>query len=421
MSDPADPRPASTPPPPIGAAPAWASAHSRQATAAPLTSRQWVPEIAWLGALVVLVFADPSTELSIFNPPPVAFLGALWCSVLLFRRVPLAALGLVWLAGVAQVTQNSPLTLAQVAVVPVAYGCARYGSVWTAAAAGVSMPLAAALGVLYVQHGGWNVVDYRLADLVDSVRYRADTLTLFSAATLLTLAIPWLLGLLMRALNRSRTAERARDEAQAQAILTQEIAELREAQAGLARDVHDVVGHSLAVILAQAESAQFFADDAPRLQSTLATIATSARSSLADIRHVLGQTGATAALDDNAFTELVEGVRSTGRGVTVAEVGTPRPLPPDLRVVAHRVAQEMLTNAVRHGDGSSAIEMTRFWGETLCIQTRNKTALGEPMSAHGSGILGMLRRLESVGGTLTAVREGDDFVATAWMPTGGLR
>lgn len=383
---------------------------------------KWLIELAWALLVLTLGVADPATEFSIFHPEPLLILVALIAAVIASRKWPAVALGILWLSGIAQTSQHVAVSLAQLAVIPVAYGCARYGKTLTVIAAGVSMPLAAALGLYYVNEGGWSVLDYRLGDLFNSVRNRSDTLTLLGAAALLTLMIPFLLGLLTRALARTRTAETARDKAQARVAMAQEIADLRESQASLARDVHDVVGHSLAVILAQAESAQFFADDHERLRSTLATIATSARGSLADIRHVLDQTSKGApVVTVGAFSDLIEGVRASGREVTVTDVGTPRPLPPELQVVAHRVMQEMLTNAVRHGDGSQPIDMTRFWDTTLCIQVRNYVAKDPADARPGSGIGGMYRRLESVGGTLTTAREGDSFVATAWMPTGGQR
>lgn len=383
---------------------------------------QWGPELAWLAGVIALGIIDPGLRPAAYSPAPGAVLTCLVAAVAAFRRWPAAALILVWLAGIGQTSQHLPVSLAQIAVVPVAYGCARYGSKLTIAAAGLSMPIAAAVGLYYVNEGRWAVLDYRLADTISTLSYRSDTLTLLGAAALLILMVPWLLGLLMRAQARSKTAETARDTAQAKVATAHEVAQLREAQANLARDVHDVVGHSLAVILAQAESAQFFADDKERLQSTLATIATSARASLTDIRNVLDQTGKQLpGVADTAFADLVDGVRAAGREVTVTEVGGARALPPDLQVVAHRVVQEMLTNAVRHGESGSPIEVTRFWGETLCIQVRNRAAaLDEPHRA-GSGIDGMMRRLQAAGGTMTTAREGEYFVATAWMPTGGLR
>lgn len=385
-------------------------------------SGQWVPELVWVAVVATLAIANPGTQVKFSDPASLALPLTLVGTAALYRKLPAAALGITWLAGIAQVGLALPLTLAQVAVVPVAYGCARYGSRWTAAAAAFSMPVAAALGAYYVNWGTEYVVSYQLFDLLDLNPDRLDVLTLFGAVAALTMLIPWLVGMLMRAIARSKRAETARDEAQARAALTQEIADLREAQASLARDVHDVVGHSLAVILAQAQSAEFFADDTARLQSTLETIATSARASLADIRHVLEDTGSgSSGVADSAFSDLVAGIRAAGREVAVTDEGAARSLPPDLQVVAHRVAQEMLTNAVRHGEASAPIEVTRSWSDTLCVQVRNKTAEQGLPHLPGSGIEGMRRRLEAVGGTITTVREGTSFVATAWMPTGGLR
>ena len=117
------------------------------------------------------------------------------------------------------------------------------------------------------------------------------------------LAVPWLAGLALRFQVRaveSQVSQVAAEEdaarAQRETEQAREIAGLREEQARLARDVHDVVGHSLAVILAQAESAQYLPDDDPAaLKKTMATIATSARSSLQDVRHVLAGPHADAA------------------------------------------------------------------------------------------------------------------------------
>ena len=87
-------------------------------------------------------------------------------------------------------------------------------------------------------------------------------------------------------------AEADAARAQRETEQAREIARLREEQAQLARDVHDVVGHSLAVILAQAESAQYLPDDDPEaLKKTMARSRTSARSSLQDVRQVLSQPG----------------------------------------------------------------------------------------------------------------------------------
>lgn len=219
--------------------------------------------------------------------------------------------------------------------------------------------------------------------------------------------------------------------AQQESEQSREIARLREEQARLAHDVHDVVGHSLAVILAQAESAQYLRDDDPAtLKSTMATIASSARASLQDVRQVLStaQQSQRVVPRSPGLDSLVEGVRSSGRKIVDTEVGAPRPLPPELDVVAFRALQEMLTNAVRHGRPDRPVRVERHWPDgswegDLRIEVRNAEAETGDESRGGpggQGIEGMRRRLESVGGRLDVRRrtegEGPTFTVTAWVP-----
>jgi signal transduction histidine kinase len=127
--------------------------------------------------------------------------------------------------------------------------------------------------------------------------------------------------------------------------------------------------------------------------------------------------------------ELVDNLRSSGHDVDLVEVGTPRPLPPELDTVAYRVLQEMLTNAIRHGRRDQPINVERHWHDGLRLEVRNAIdatadetqpipAVG---TAHGGhGLDGMQRRLASVGGRLHVQRHDGDasvtFTATAWIP-----
>jgi signal transduction histidine kinase len=207
---------------------------------------------------------------------------------------------------------------------------------------------------------------------------------------------------------------------------SREIAALREDQARLARDVHDVVGHSLAVILAQAESAQYLQDaDTQKLKQTMENIATSARSSLQDVRHVLTPSAA-AQVRPGSLEALVAGVDESGHEVVSTEVGTAQPLPPELEVVAYRVLQEMLTNAIKHGRRDEPVFVERHWEGELRIEVRNVIDTGTETGSEtgeaspGQGLEGMRRRLESVGGRLDVRRReesgGATFTATAWVP-----
>ena len=265
--------------------------------------------------------------------------------------------------------------LVQLAVTVVSFGCARYGRTAVVWLSGLSIPAAAVIGITYVTLRGSR--HPRLAG-----RRRPDCRRLLlrpadagrsGVSALVPLVIPWLVGLMLRISEQARTSREAQHTAEEARSQAEEIAHLREEQARMARDVHDVVGHSLAVILAQAESAQFIKDsDTQALKKTMENIATSARSSLQDVRQVLTTaterqpSGATGGLDS-----LIEGVRSGGYEVVSSEVGKPQPLPPELEVVAFRVLQEMLTNAIKYGRRGEPVSVERHWEGELRIEVRN--------------------------------------------------
>jgi signal transduction histidine kinase len=248
------------------------------------------------------------------------------------------------------------------------------------------------------------------------------------------LGLPWMAGMVLRVGARARTtADMASvDVARAEADRAQarQIARLREDQARLARDVHDVVGHSLAVILAQAESGQYLPDAEPAaLKATLATIATSARTSLQSVRQVLSATQEDVAASPPGLDSLVEGLRTSGHEVVSTLSGAPQPLPPDLALTTFRTLQEMITNAMKHGRRDRPITVERRWPDgdweaTLRISVTNAAAV-EP-AAHapdwtaGHGLTGMRQRVESAGGRLDVDRRdvaGEyRFTATAWIP-----
>lgn len=342
----------------------------------------------------------------------------------LFRASPGVALTLVWLAGVLQLVSGLPVGLSELVVLLVAYGTARHGSRQVLLAAVVSIPLAVACATALVMNGNLYFVDPTMDTLLAQgfVRIRPSAGLLLLA--LFALGVPWLVGLLLRTRSRAQASELATERAEEELHVAEELAEARAGQARLARDVHDVVGHSLAVVLAQAESAQFLPDDdTERIKATLANIATSARASLRDVRQVLASTaddGAAPTVPEGGLDSLVDGVRAAGREVISTVEGTPRPLPPELDVVAYRVLQEMLTNALRHGERAEPVFVERHWQGELRIEVHNVVA-GATGVGEGQGLHGMRRRLEAVGGRLDVRPRDEDgsrtFTATAWVPT----
>lgn len=411
--------------------------------------RAWAPDLA-IGVVVLLLGLVEASRAKPFFEDwwDVALVAAgVATAVSLSRRAPGVAVGLVWVVGLLQLATGTPVLLTQVALAAVAFGAARWGSAVVVALSGISIPLGAAVVVLF---GASQVYDV-IADVIDyssviNSAYRFGTTWQVGAAFLgmFVLGSPWLAGLALRFGSRaeeSRVSQVAAEEDAARAVQeseqAREIARLREEQARLARDVHDVVGHSLAVILAQAESAQYIEDtDTARLKATMATIATSARTSLQDVRRVLTTTCGDAASGRNgSLDSLVEGVRTSGHEVVSTVVGRPQPLPPELETVAYRVLQEMLTNAIKHGRRDTPVAVERHWEGELRVEVRNVVAAQvstdveddatQPLRAAGAGtpgqgIEGMRRRLEAVGGRLDVRRRaeasGETFTATAWVP-----
>lgn len=365
------------------------------------------------------------------------------------RRMPAVALLLLWGVCLAQLFRGSELMLVQISIVYVAFAVARWGSraaLWLSA---LSIPVAAALLLVMIGRNGFGGLHVFGGGQIMSTAFGYDArpalVFLIGAAAL---SAPWLAGLAFRFGVDSRRSLALRREAEAntakadrELAQTREIVRLREGQAQLANDVHDVVGHSLAVILAQAESAQYLdRTDPEMLRETMTKIATAARASLRDVRQVLSATAgqnsgpnpggsadaaarhgdpASSAVPSSALTaeldRLVDSVRESGHRVDSSTRGEQRPLAPELETVAFRVLQEMLTNAIRHGSREQPIVVERQWGDGLRLSVRNTAAAGAGTDADGGcgadgdagglGIEGMRRRLQSVGGTLE-IRRG---------------
>ena len=404
------------------------------------TWQKWIPD-AGLGLTVALlgvfeVFATDRWELGHDRGDLVVVSLAIGVAVACSRWAPATGLALVWAVCLLQVATDTPILLTELAVAIVAFGTARWGRMPTVWLSALSIPLAAAAAVIFVGNGG----NVRVLELAGVTAFIQDAYTHgdrwqvgAAVAGLAALGVPWLSGLAFRYYDRARVSRVSQVAAEVRRDEAEEIARLREDQARLARDVHDVVGHSLAVILAQAESAQYLPDaDTQALKRTMDNIATTARSSLGDIRQVLASTNGTAGPRPSStdLDSLVEGVRASGHEVLSTEFGTPQPLPPELATVAFRVLQEMLTNALKHGRRGEPVRVERHWEGDLRIEVQNVIEPGseetQPLTTAGpgggrgggQGVDGMRRRLESVGGRLDVRRRPDPptFTATAWLP-----
>jgi len=229
----------------------------------------------------------------------------------------------------------------------------------------------------------------------------------------------WLVGRLTAVRARARRLD---------AEHTLERAVARE-RAEIARDVHDVVAHSLAVIVRQAEAGAYVAQANPAAAATsLQVVAQTGRSALTDMRTVLAPlrsdasvgSAPTAPLPGLAQVErLVESVRAGGLDVTRETVGTPRPLPTAIDLAAYRVLQEGLTNSLKHAGAQARVHVCLRWhDDRLDLSVADDgTGPSESVPGAGLGLAGLRERLAAVRGDLVAgPRPGGGFELSARIP-----
>jgi signal transduction histidine kinase len=176
----------------------------------------------------------------------------------------------------------------------------------------------------------------------------------------------------------------------------------------IARDVHDVVAHTLAVTMLHVTAARMalLRADSEDATEALEQAERTGRSSLADVRRIIRllRTEHERASDEAQPTladvpALVEGYESAGLAIRCHVNGPIDAMSPTVGLTAYRVVQEALTNVARHGDGSATIDL-RVTDQTIVLVVRNPVRQPATPSADGSGIRGMRERVEAIGGTI---------------------
>ena len=193
------------------------------------------------------------------------------------------------------------------------------------------------------------------------------------------------------------------------------------------REMHDVVAHSLAVMIAQADGGTYATDPQIR-QRALATIADTGRAALADTRRILGalregDAELAPVPDETGLDTLVNGVCASGTDAALIRTGRPQTLPPASGLALYRICQEALTNVVKHGGAGARVVVTQAWSDDEVALTVTDVAgrvdaavaTGEP---RGYGIVGMRERAETLGGTFACGPTADGFQVRAVIPLG---
>jgi signal transduction histidine kinase len=191
----------------------------------------------------------------------------------------------------------------------------------------------------------------------------------------------------------------------------------------VARELHDIIGHGLGVIVLQAGAVRRLlrpeqSDERAALESAERT----GREALAELRRVIGGLRAEDAREPAAGLAALDGladqVRAAGLPVELRIEGAPRPLPAALEHSAYRVVQEALTNALKHAGPAHAKVLVRFEPESLDLTVQDDGhGAGDGGGPPGFGLIGMRERAALFGGELDAgPRPSGGFAVHARFP-----
>jgi signal transduction histidine kinase len=244
----------------------------------------------------------------------------------------------------------------------------------------------------------------------------------------------WLLVLLAGAegIRQRRAvldARRQRKAAMAREARAEQERRASQARLSIARELHDVLAHSLSMINVQSSVALELLEEQPqRAGPALAAIKEASRQAISDVHSLVTALRADSGLNGSQPTAptpgiadldgLVGSARATGLTVTTAVRGEPRPLPAVIDVAAARIVQESLTNVVRHSTAENAEVTVTYGAGQLDVTVDNDgRPLNSSPSSGGSGITGMTERARALGGDLSVRRHpGGGFSVHATLP-----
>jgi signal transduction histidine kinase len=382
-----------------------------------------LPASAWLfdsglalaaAGLSTLLFTDFVNDA---QPTPPRGMLALGYALVLLHTLPLAArrrfpgtvLGTCVASGLAVLALGMFPEVLGLAILVAVYSVAAYGGRWVSLAGLAAAELGAAA-----------------APLPQPVHQEVPTVV----GNALVIAAAWLLGHFVgvrRAytarLERTAELERTRAEQARQAVA--------EERLRLARELHDVVAHSISVIAVQSGVGAHVAKTQPEeAAKALAAIEATSRAALTELRRLLGvlrqegePQGSLAPVPGLADLDgLLAEVAKAGLGVRLRVEGTPAPLPAGVDLSAYRIVQEALTNVVKHAGPARAQVVVGYGDRNVTVEVTDDgrgvaAPTGDGQARVGHGLIGMRERVAVFGGDLEAgPRPGGGFRVAARLP-----
>ncbi|GAB3301600.1 sensor histidine kinase [Geodermatophilus aquaeductus] len=383
--------------------------------AARLRERPFEVDVAIAG-LVGLVTVVAPAQSYYANEVPAFVLGVLLVAPLAWRRrAPVPAAAVVTVAGLLELVAGTDFLAANVSALLMVYALAAYAPPW-AARAGLLVGLAGAV----------------LAGLRWYATDSSDALLVTVGAIAVSVVAAWALG----RLRRSRLGEILSLAERARLLEVERDQEMRLAataeRARIAREMHDVVAHSLSVVIAQADGGRYAGRTDPEAATgALEAIAATGRQALTDMRALLGvlredrREEYAPQPDVAAIPVLVDDVRASGLDVDLLVEGEPRAMAAGPQLAAYRIVQESLTNVLKHAGPACRAWVRLHWRPDvleLSVLDDGRGAGAVTGDGLGQGLRGMAERAQLHRGRLEAgPRSGGGFGVHAVLPLGGAR
>ncbi|MCW4352329.1 histidine kinase [Hoyosella sp. YIM 151337] len=303
--------------------------------------------------------------------------------------------------------------LATIGVLFAAYGLAAYAHAW-----------AARLGLVL---GALGMGMYGYISTYEGAAPQARAANVLFAVVLIT--VVWTFGMIRRfrmsevagLTERARLLELEREQEMKLAAISE--------RTRIAREMHDIVAHSLTVVIAQADGGRYAAAAHPDAAAeALSQISATGRQALSDMRALLAvlresdQRDLASAPGINDIETLIEDVRRSGVTITLRQNGEPREISTGAGLTAYRIVQESLTNVLKHVGPMATASVTLEWGaNALAIAIiddgRGLAGILPKHDSAGQGVIGMQERAQLYGGSLHArPHDAGGFEVRAVLP-----
>lgn len=210
---------------------------------------------------------------------------------------------------------------------------------------------------------------------------------------------------------------------------------IAEERTAIAREVHDILAHTVSVMVVQAEVAEeLFAKDGQRSRAAMAAVQNTGREALTELRRILAFLRTADSADSDVqpqpqpqlarLPELVESLGRAGLSVSVTVTGEVRRLAPGVDLCAYRVVQEALTNVLRHSGCNDARAELRYHRHAIEVEVADSgsaEAAAATAKEIGHGLRGMRERVALYGGEISVgPGAAGGYVVRALIPDGGV-